>query len=722
VALTYAHGETRSQSLLPPLQPVTHTENRTFFQQYYLALDRSLYPNLKLTASGWFTKSDNAGIHNGERTDTTSLFTRPYIDLMLRTPLYSIGTTYSKATTETKAEGQPSFTTIHETYTGIFGWKPVELPTLDLKVSRDYDYDKERFYRDLVTDQVFLYSNYLPTRTLRLRYQGNYQDSQDKKTEVETKVIGNNIRVTYGDQFFDNLLRINAYEDYSRRTTETITSGTGNVDVQLFASDGLLVSSNLPLTVRLNPAPFLVDAVTTGPANPTNNIGTDTYPLDMTARNAGLQFAAATQMNALRVWISSLSGPTLATAIPTYLSNAVSQSFQWDVYTSTDNQTWTLLQTAAPAAYDIDTSTTGLGHFRITFANVTTPYIKVVVTPLLPPAAGGPTDNFPGVYVTEIQALLNVPAADIEGRTTATSQLTNLNAQLRIYQTTATSLYYDFVYFSNRSESVYTTTRTSSLSHALSLTHRLSAVFSGSARATRSDETDLNGTSVTQDFNAQIMAVPIRTLSHNLGYNVSTHQAVSGLRSKNQALFMTNTAELYRNFTAFLNGGVSTATTETETQTDSSNYAWGLNVVPIKTLNMTLSSSTSKDEQTGPNAVPQTSHIKSDVLTVSYYPFNLLYLFFSWQKYTTDEFSNTIKNYGVTWSPLPGGSIQLSVSYTETLQTRDNSVDKTFTPSARWNINNRGTYLNAVYTSTENTSDISEATSRLYAATLNIAL
>jgi hypothetical protein len=98
-----------------------------------------------------------------------------------------------------------------------------------------------------------------------------------------------------------------------------------------------------------------------------------------------------------------------------------------------------------------------------------------------------------------------------------------------------------------------------------------------------------------------------------------------------------------------------------------------------------------------------------------------VYLYASWQKFVTDETSDTIKNYGLNWSPFPGGSLLLNFSYSETLQTRDNTVNTNTTTNARLNIA-RGTYINAAYTTSTNTSDKDESKSRIYGATLNMVL
>jgi hypothetical protein len=434
-----------------------------------------------------------------------------------------------------------------------------------------------------------------------------------------------------------------------------------------------------------------------------------------------MQLVAPTEMNTLALWVYSLSGATLAAAVPTYLPQAIAGSFTWAVYTSSDNQTWALHQTGAAAPYEVDPATIGAGKFTISFPNVTTRYIKVVVSPLSPFAAGGDGRLFPGVYVTELQPFLSVATADVARKTTSTSQLANVNAKVRIIQAASSSLDYDFTYYSNRSESQSATTRSSSLLNALTLAHRFSAVFSGSARMARTDDNDPTGTTVRHDLNAQVLAVPLRTLTHTIGYTVNSRLEPNGQRTSGEALYLSNTAEVYRNITFFLNGGASTQTSGLDLTTDSANYIWGLNLIPLQTLNITVSSSVVKSKQHGGGAQEVTTRTQSDYASIAYYPVSLLYLYASWQKTTSYAESDTIKNYGLNWSPFPGGNLQLTFAYNEVLLSQDNAVQKTTTPSLRWYIT-RGAYIVAAYVSSMNDSDKLESTSRSYSATLNVAL
>jgi hypothetical protein len=717
VALTYAHNTTTATDAIGTS---TDSSSRAFFQQYSLTADKTLYPNLRLFASGLFQKTESTTSTNGQGSWGDVTLRRPYIDLTLRTPMFAAGVNYNSVTTESKALNAPTTTLKHDAYGGILGWKPEGLPTLDMTLTRSYNYDAARAVQDIVSDQVNLFSRYDPTRTVRLRYQGSYFDTKDRLRDVESQTIGNDVRIMYDDQYLRDRVTVSAYYDYGHRTGEITTSGQGTVSFQAFAVDGLFLNSDNLLTDPLRSSPFLIDNTFTGPTNAANNIGSATSaasPPDTAARNIGLQFAAATEMNALDVWVYSVTGATIDTAVPAYLPAPVAGSFTWAVYTSPDNLNWRLYQTGISAPYAIDASRPGVGRFEITFPNVITKYIKVVVSPLSPFAAGGQGRDFPGVYVTELQAFIARPAADVTGKSSSTNQLGGLSTKVTILK--IPMLYYDFSYFYNKSESQFATSRVTTMSNALSVMHLFNPVFSGNARAERVDDSSPLGDTVSYRYSAQITAVPLRTLSHTLGYSYITQQSPTG-HSTSNAWTLANTAELYRNVTAFLNGGLSSQISETDQRIDSTNYSGGINLIPIGTLNITLSSSGQKSDISG-GGVPETSQAtRTNEMSVSYYPFSTLYLFASRSvRSGSGQPNDRLTNFGLNWSPFPGGDLVFNFSYNETRRALDNSIDKSVIPSLRWNITRR-TYVVAAYNSTKNTSVLQQSTSRTYSTSLNM--
>jgi hypothetical protein len=580
-----------------------------------------------------------------------------------------------------------------------------------------------------VSDQASLYSYYNPTREVRLRYQWNYVDNRDKLRDVDQTTLGNDIRVMYDDQYLKDRVTVSTYFDYGHTTSEVTTSGRGTVSLQVLAVDGLFLNSDNVLTVPLGSSPFLIDNTMTGPTSAINNIGSATStasPPDTRPRNIGLQFPGATEMNTLNVWVDSVTGVTIDTAVPAFLPDPVAGSFTWAVYTSSDGINWRLFQTGIPALYLLDASRPGVGHFEITFPNVTTKFIKVVVSPLSPLAAGGQGREFPGIYVTELQAFIARPAADVTGKSSSTTLLASLSTKVMILKTPG--LYYDFSYFYSQSESQFTTTRFTTMSNMLSVQHRFNPVFYGSAQVQRIDDSSPSGDSVTVQVGGQITANPLRTLSHSLGFSTATRQftprqqelTAGAGRTKATALTLTNTAELYHNITAFLNGAVSRTFSEKDEKTDGTNYSLGINLIPIETLNITVSASGQKTDKSGGGEPDSTDTSRSNEVDVSWYPFRNLYLFASRIVRTASgSRGDRLNTYGLNWSPFPGGDLVFNFAYYETRRAADDSIDKQYIPTLRWNITRR-TYAIIAYNSTKNTSLFGESTTRLFSTSLNM--
>jgi hypothetical protein len=720
VSLTYAASDTKSTDVTGLTSDFS---SRAFAQQYNLTADKNIYPNLRLFASGLFQKVDSTSSTNGQGSWTDVTTVRPYIDLTLRTPLYYFGVNYNAVTTDNTALNAPNTTFKSESYGGIMGWKPEGLPSLDMTLTRNYNYDVTRTLADTTSDSFNLYSNYYPTKTIQLRYQGSYNDARNNLTDVENKSWGNDIRGMYNDSYLRDRIWVSTYYDYSHSTTDIITGGQGTVNFQVIAVNGLFLNSDIVLTNTLPPAAFLTDSIFVTPTNTANNIGSATFaanPPDTTARNVGLQFATATEINTLDVWVYSLTGATIDTAVPAFLPTAVAQAFTWAVYTSSDNLNWQLLQTGVPAPYILNASIPGAGRFEITFPNVTTKYIKVVVSPLSPAGAGGQSRDFPGIYITELQAFISVPAASVSGHSSATTESGSLSTSVKILKTP--DLIYNFSYFFSNQESQFSTVRTTTMSNQLSLSHQFSPALFGSTQVQRIDDTGPSGDVVTLQFGGQITAYPLKTLTHTLGFSTSTQSTPSG-RTSNEAVTLTNTAELYRNITAFLNGGLSNSYTVTDQKIYSTNYNLGLNMIPITTLNVTLSSGGQRSDQSGGSVPSTTTTSRSNEVDLSYYPFRTLYLFYSYiVRYGTGsggQSNDRLVNYGLNWSPFPGGDLIFNFSYTENKRAADNSVDTTVTPSARWNITKR-TFFSTAYNSNKNTSIFGQTTTRTYSGALTM--
>jgi hypothetical protein len=183
---------------------------------------------------------------------------------------------------------------------------------------------------------------------------------------------------------------------------------------------------------------------------------------------------------------------------------------------------------------------------------------------------------------------------------------------------------------------------------------------------------------------------------------------------------LANTAQLYQNITAFLNGGWSDTFSETDQKIESTYYSGGINLIPIETLNITLSSGGNKSDQSGGGVPDSSLSSRNNELDVSYYPFRTLYLLASWRVSKGSGLApDRVSTYQLSWSPFPGGDLVFNFSYFETQRALDNSIDKSYVPSLRWNINKK-TNVTISYNSTKSTSIFAQSTTRVYATSFNM--
>jgi hypothetical protein len=148
---TYTTGSTKTTDASGQS---TKTDTNNFLQRYNLLLDKTIYPKLKLEAGGIFEK-DLTRFKSGD-TETTSTNTRlrPYATLTLKDPLYTAGVGYYLREDTMKASQVQTVTTVNEDYTGIFGWRPAGLPSVDLRYTRTDQYDRSRTALDITKDYL----------------------------------------------------------------------------------------------------------------------------------------------------------------------------------------------------------------------------------------------------------------------------------------------------------------------------------------------------------------------------------------------------------------------------------------------------------------------------------------------------------------------------------------------------------------------------------------
>jgi hypothetical protein len=85
----------------------------------------------------------------------------------------------------------------------------------------------------------------------------------------------------------------------------------------------------------------------------------------------------------------------------------------------------------------------------------------------------------------------------------------------------------------------------------------------------------------------------------------------------------------------------------------------------------------------------------------------------------TSGLDRTVDTFAGSWSPFPGGALQMSVSYTETRFSDLDETNTSFVPFVRWNINGRS-YLELAWQSLTRESDVGRLEDDILTSTLRI--
>ncbi len=669
------------------------TDSINFNPRFSLAINTEIFPNLKLMAGGLVEANiSDTSVNNVDTRSTATRF-RPYINLTLSSPPYTFGVGYTRREEDTKTAGIPGTGTVNEEYNAMIAWKPDGFPSMDLLIVRKNTYDKEHISTDITTDSVLLGLKYI-YKNLDVRYQANYDDQTLKLVGLETKDLTQTGRITYSDSFFDRRVSFNTSYNISRQDVTTTSAGKGEVSFQIFPFAGLSIISDIPTLGTLLPNPSLVDGNLTASAG--IDIGLPPIGGDTKRRNFGLDFLNVTEVNNLLVWVDR------------ELPSGIANSFSWDVYISSDNLNWSLYRTISSAPFGQFQNS-----FELDFPNAKTRYIKVVTKPLSPTVIDA--SKFPNIFITELQAFLKTPAQDVKRKTHNTSQLFNVDAKTRILNTP--SLYYDFSYFYSRNDpsgvSQYT------LSNGLTVNHRFNQVFSGTARFAREDISQQSEKETDYVYNAALTAIPLRTLNHTLVFSGRIGD-ISGRSFYTDTLFLNNTAKLYEGIDVNLSGGLDFAKRETGEKSFGTTLNFGANIVPHRTLTLTLNYSDTTSDQSGGGKPSTSSFTRRGDLSVSFNPLRTLYLFGSWSIVSqTDAKRSILQNYAASWSPFPYGNLQFNIGYSESLRSEDKARERTFGPSLRWKITNRST-LDVSYQMVKSESVSQKSDSNAFGSRLQI--
>lgn len=675
----------------------TTTRVDSYTQRYNLSLLTNPLPAVRLAAGGLFEQQFSRTSIEGPGKNSTLTTWQPSIDLSLLNPVYNAGIGYNRREESSHATSTPTTKQINDDYRILLGWRPVGLPTLDLQLTRTNRYDPLRVQQDTSTDRAALSLRYLPVKDLDLRYQFVYNDVTDNLQQLEVTETTNTGRASYSGQFLDKRVSLFTNYNVSAQNVSTSTTGNGFVDFQLFPAFGLFSLNDTPQAGALAQDSQLIDGNTAVSGGV--NIGAILPPGDA-RRNLGVDFFSETEINRIMVWTDR--------EIPA----AIASTYSWEIYTSSDNVTWTLWRTLASAPFGPFEN-----RFDLQFDTVKTRYIKVVTRPLSQVAATlVPTFRNPDrIFVTELQTFLSRPAAETRGETSTMSHMYSLDVKARILDTP--SLYYNGSLFMTVG-GVPSTLRYT-LSNGLNVNHRLTEKLTVTGRVAREDIDEVGGHTVGYAYDASLRATPLKSVSDTLLYSGRVDFRPAGTSTIN-SLYAFNTAEIYRGVNLNLGGGVSFATDERGVSTNGANLLFSMSIVPTRTLTTNLTYTLNRSSQSGGTGPESSFSTQRGEASVAWRPFTTLYLYAALGFLTqTERTTDVTQNYGVNWSPFPDGTLQFNFAFNQNIQTQNSERTRLITPSLTWQITNR-VALDGSFSLLNTDSTVGETDVRIVSSNLRI--
>jgi len=206
----------------------------------------------------------------------------------------------------------------------------------------------------------------------------------------------------------------------------------------------------------------------------------------------------------------------------------------------------------------------------------------------------------------------------------------------------------------------------------------------------REDSRESAGDRTTYLYSASLRAVPLRTLQSSVVVSGRSTE-IEGRTSRSSSLFLYGTAELYRGINTNLSIGTSTTTAEEGDRTDRTQVNAVATLVPHPTTTFNLIYQNIAARRHG-GMLPEDQNLglHSRQASVSYRPVTTLYLYASYRTEQREEFAERfLRNYSVSWTPFPDGSLQLQLRFDEAYRSELQSLSRTWSPSVRWNITDR---------------------------------
>lgn len=713
------------------------TKSSSFNQRYNLTMDKELFPTLRFIAGGSFEKTDSDNDTDGLSSSSTSTRISPNADLSYNNGVFSGGAGFSRRMESSKSNGVSTPTIFFDSYNARFGWKPEDLPSLDINYSLFNNYDENHTTQDTTSASTILSSRYKPFDSLDMSYQANYSTLDNKLAGFNSQSLSQSLRLSYSDIFFKDRISVSTSYNIATQETKMQNNGTGSIiSVPSLEFIDALYFATTEIAAGVNPLSTPTFSGSPDPAAQVN--GTVIFAPDLVVKrnNIGIESNSAISIVSIPVVIAAATSPGVIdfTNIKPQDSANIANSFSLNtagaskvkVYKSLDSGlNWTLLQAATVTFGKLTNYTTRVIEnvgFEIVLGEKIPAATKIKVeiesvTSITSDisAIKKITLADPSVYLQE-----NTPLKPGQSRTTSQiSGLYDLNAKVRLLN--VPTIFYDVSFNLDHSSSdTQDLTYRYTVINGLSLNHRFSSTLSTSARVAREDAVDpVAGSRSSNSASVSLSSQTLPTLTQSLNYGYR-QDIENGITKNQHSANISNSAELYRGINFNLTGGGSMVSDNTGVDQKSLTVTSGLNLLPHKTLSINLTASDSRAWSTSADQVETTSATQTGDLSVTFNPLPGIYLFGS---YTINAQKNrktqTTQSIGGSWSPFRDGALLLNTSYRENIDNSGNK-DKTMVQSLRWNIRS-GWYLDVSYVLTNGTSTTQTTDTQIFSTSLRMS-
>jgi len=661
---------------------VTDSDFSRFSQLYRLDLSRYLYPNLLVNLGGNYEYddltsevqfSDIAGVLES---DTTERTIRPYISVDLKDPIYRANLAYRTRDVKTTRSMVGTENLMVDEYQGVFNWRPVDLPLLNINYLRTEVQD-DPLTIDSTRDVLNVLSRYY-YRDFRFQYSFSGRDEKDNIRDSGSITRNHNAGVDYnrGLDIMNNRFDVSAAARILQSSLEFTGAAKENQTVDTPAAEQGSAFYILNDTPPTSNEPFELIEVDGG--NPLTNVnigrGGGISPV-----SAGLSFGVATDVEA--VYIQLLEGgedfPELAS--PSQVAG-VADSFIWHFYVSDDQfeLNWTEVSISSATYNSVD------NRFEIRTAGaVSARRIKVTTTPLTLTAPGE-------IRYRSIRAFTTLGSREPENLDQ------NYSFGLRWLKSERTTLGYEASYRNQESEPGGSERDT--WTNSMFFRHVLSPIFSTNGRYYHTKRTRTTSQRGEQEDTDQSYSIALRgdyleTLSQSLIFT-GWDSDRAGINTDSKSILLRTNADLYEGWSmnVDLNYSLNTQADGAD-QTVKSMYL-ETNLEPNRWININVDYSIIWTEQEG-RVDSRNQYGTVQALFAITRTLNTFLRYSFRDQDGTRDYSAYLREFNINWSPFPDGDLSFSIGYNETIDEASQEL-KTISPSLTWRVG-RGIFLEVRY-------------------------